>query len=887
MSTKLYLHNAVNALTGTFPSGEQSSAVAGWTATGASTLRSMNATIGTAQSSLAGNTLASASAQKGFMGFFTSNPFTAVGLVGSSTWANHAATISVGRYASAGFGTAAAGAVSGGYTGSSSAVTDEFNGTTFSAGGNLLAATRWGRACGTQTAGLYAGGYRSSAQTLVAMKYDGAAYSSTGSLLNTAGEGIGCNGSQSAAIRSGGYVSGTNHVATVETFDGTTWANAASMTRIRAMHASVGTPADTIAICGRTSTLNQRTADSETFNGSAWSAIDDFPYANEGVVGYGASSSDALAAGGAVSGVAVSYCATYNGTAWVGHESLTDILYAPGAFGGTTDGLAAGGYKDGSSQYLTATKNMTAQNVVALGGSITLNVADAESNLAANTHVNGLSLYIWRPSTGAVVAYLLDTGGSLGGTEPTAQDNQQVNHIAGVMLVPQAAREGDVIIAELWAFHTQAAATSYMATVYFDGTAENTTENAVVSDHASFVEFSDTLQLQGYSYAANLFYDSTGQLVIASSLPGGGAYVIAAESSAFSDVVPWFRGLDADGNEWHPANYYGDGPESTRQIPGGNIMPNSDMAFGADYWEVLNNAGGGTNYSGPTRDLSDNAPAGSHSVGVSRTGTTQAASDVFDIVYNKRINVLPSTRYEQSGYLAAEDCTPAIFPKFYKLVGGVETAVSSSDIFTAAAAAGGDDLSGWNRAGGFFTTPADAQYVKFCIRGSAASAADPVFWGAKLFLGQAYAGQTELSPWTAGGNAGAYGELPVLSSSHDEYVATVTVSIGVETEIISKTFASVISPTRERKVLICFFCESRTLNTRLVRLDIESGAYTNSRTLYSAGVDMESRIISFSLIETIPAGYDADITAGVTVKHEAAVDRTYEQITISFLELPT
>jgi hypothetical protein len=387
----------------------------------------------------------------------------------------------------------------------------------------------------------------------------------------------------------------------------------------------------------------------------------------------------------------------------------------------------------------------------------------------------------------------------------------------------------------------------------------------------------------------NLFRDASGQLVIANSLPPGGSSVNAPDSETFPDITDWLRELDSlESQHWHPANYYGDGPESTWQIPGGNIMPNADLAFGADYWEVLNNAGGGTNYSAPTRDLSDNTPAGSHSVGVSRAGTTDAASDVFDIIYNKPVNVLPSSRYELSAYLAAVNCTAAIFAKFYKLVAGVETAISTSDIFTAAAAAGGNDLSDWNRAGGFVTTPADAQYLKFGIRGSAASAADPVFWASKLFVGQAYSGQAELSPWAAGGNSGAYGELQTLSASHDDYVAAVTVPTNTEQEIISTTFASIISPARERKILACFFCESRASATRLVRLDVSCGAYTDSKTIYSnATIDMDSRLISFSLILIIPAGYDTDITVGVSVKHQAGVDRNYEQITFSFLELPT
>jgi len=74
MTTKLYLHAASHALTGTFPTGEQSAATPGWSATGAATLRKMDTTIGTAQTSLSGTSLANTSLQLPFMGFFVSPP---------------------------------------------------------------------------------------------------------------------------------------------------------------------------------------------------------------------------------------------------------------------------------------------------------------------------------------------------------------------------------------------------------------------------------------------------------------------------------------------------------------------------------------------------------------------------------------------------------------------------------------------------------------------------------------------------------------------------------------------------------------------------------------------------------------------------------------------
>lgn len=74
MSTRLYFHDASNTLTGTFPTGEQSSRAATWTATGANTLRTMNNRVGISQASLTGTMLNNTNAQNGFMGFFCSPP---------------------------------------------------------------------------------------------------------------------------------------------------------------------------------------------------------------------------------------------------------------------------------------------------------------------------------------------------------------------------------------------------------------------------------------------------------------------------------------------------------------------------------------------------------------------------------------------------------------------------------------------------------------------------------------------------------------------------------------------------------------------------------------------------------------------------------------------
>lgn len=141
------------------------------------------------------------------------------------------------------------------------------------------------------------------------------------------------------------------------------------------------------------------------------------------------------------------------------------------------------------------------QTVGATG--MVLNVADSESNTNANFWVNDVIVYIWRPSTSTRTAVFHGTtlaGVNRGGTEPTAANSEQVSHITGITSIGSTvAADGDIIVVEVYAYFTQGMSTAYTGTMYYDGTTENTTENAVVSNHASFLELVENLNFQATS----------------------------------------------------------------------------------------------------------------------------------------------------------------------------------------------------------------------------------------------------------------------------------------------------------------------------------------------------------------------------------------------------
>jgi hypothetical protein len=125
---------------------------------------------------------------------------------------------------------------------------------------------------------------------------------------------------------------------------------------------------------------------------------------------------------------------------------------------------------------------------------LTINVADYESNLAANFCVNRVHAYVWRPSTGALVGDLCTYTTSPSGSpsEPSLAASIQVTTFS-VALASVSALDGDVIIVELWANIAQDTAASYTVRLYYDGSTETAVENTVVSDHAAYFEFSQDL----------------------------------------------------------------------------------------------------------------------------------------------------------------------------------------------------------------------------------------------------------------------------------------------------------------------------------------------------------------------------------------------------------
>ena len=143
--------------------------------------------------------------------------------------------------------------------------TEEYNGSTWTAGGNLPAGKEYGAGMGTLTAGLAASGSTGTGATAATEEYDGSAWTAGGS-VNTARYATGGCGIQTAGLLFGGTSPLLN---ATEEYDGTSWATSpGSLNTGRYNSTGTGTQTAGLAFGGNvTPTVLGAT---EEYNGTSW-----------------------------------------------------------------------------------------------------------------------------------------------------------------------------------------------------------------------------------------------------------------------------------------------------------------------------------------------------------------------------------------------------------------------------------------------------------------------------------------------------------------------------------------------------------------------------------------------------------------------------------------
>ena len=209
----------------------------------------------------------------------------------------------------------------------------------WSAGGNMNTGRSDMGSAGIQTAALAFGGYTGS-DSAASESYNGTSWTSTPS-LNTARSALsaGIVGTQTAALASFGYPSGSNSTAT-ESWNGTSWTTVNSGNTARRALGGVGLQTAALSFGGFTTANSAAT---ESWNGTSWTTVNSLntPRRRGGAIGI---QSAALYATGTDGSTAISSMSSWDGTSWTASPASVNTAREGSNGAGTqTAGLIFGG----------------------------------------------------------------------------------------------------------------------------------------------------------------------------------------------------------------------------------------------------------------------------------------------------------------------------------------------------------------------------------------------------------------------------------------------------------------------------------------------------------------------------------------------------------------
>ena len=127
----------------------------------------------------------------------------------------------------------------------------------------------------------------------------------------------------------------------------------------------------------------------------------------------------------------------------------------------------------------------------------TYSFAAQQSSASARFPVNTgnpayLNIYVWRTSTQAIVGTICDGATANISISAFTTERAFTTTITG-SAVSSINSNDDVLVCEIWFKITQGTAGTFTQTFYFDGATENTSNNTVGSDHATFISTPETI----------------------------------------------------------------------------------------------------------------------------------------------------------------------------------------------------------------------------------------------------------------------------------------------------------------------------------------------------------------------------------------------------------
>jgi len=221
---------------------------------------------------------------------------------------------------------------------------NEYNGSSWTAGGTMPAVYGDGMEGGTQTAAFGAGGYQP-ARTNATVEYNGTSWSSGGNLSAVCSQGCG-TGTLTAGLVFGGEPNPSNIFKTAE-YDGTSWTDVNNLNQATTGNATAfGTQTAAIRNRGINPAVSPSfSGTTESYDGTSWTTLSDSNFKGRGSGGFG-TQSDGVSYGGepAPASPILTNTEQWNGTAWDNTANLPDTAsYVAGNAGLASAGLSIGG----------------------------------------------------------------------------------------------------------------------------------------------------------------------------------------------------------------------------------------------------------------------------------------------------------------------------------------------------------------------------------------------------------------------------------------------------------------------------------------------------------------------------------------------------------------
>ena len=179
---------------------------------------------------------------------------------------------------------------------------------------------------------------------------------SSGGNMNVARYMFGGNGTQTAALASGGVTPAGLNRAESEEYDGSSWTEGNDLNTGRYGNRNSGTQTAALTISGKTYPPGASLANVESYDGSSYTEVGDVNTARINAAAFGTSTASFFVGGDTQPNSFQSVVESWNGSAWTETTDLNTARNGPGGDGVTTNAIVSGGSNPGSTEGIGSTE---------------------------------------------------------------------------------------------------------------------------------------------------------------------------------------------------------------------------------------------------------------------------------------------------------------------------------------------------------------------------------------------------------------------------------------------------------------------------------------------------------------------------------------------------